>query len=128
MVMIKKRIFAFLMIMVFVLSLSACAPKSPMDDLISDLENMEIPEKPTVIEPEYETVSRPIKDFWIVRGGVLALTESGELYYGLADTANPVFITSNVKEIILSEDGYAGLILLNDGKIIKANNSHDVFY
>ena len=122
MVMIKKRIFAFLMIMVFVLSLSACAPKSPMDDLISDLENMEIPEKPTVIEPEYETVSRPIKDFWIVRGGVLALTESGELYYGLADTANPVFITSNVKEIILSEDGYTGLILLNDGKIIKANN------
>lgn len=123
--MITKRIFAFLMIMVFILSLSSCAPKSPTDDLISDLENMEIPEKPTVIEPEYETVSRPIKDFWIVRGGVLALTESGDLYYGLADTATPVFITSNVKEVILSDDGYAGLILLNDGKIIKANNRGD---
>lgn len=78
-----------------------------------------------IIEPEYESVSRPIKDFWLIDRSILALTESGELYCGPMDTPNPVFIIDNVKEVKMSEDGMQGLVLLNDGGIIRINNGYE---
>ena len=117
----NNGLLAFFMIIILSCSLIGCSKSSHIDDTQSDVKEIQQVNK-VEEEPEYEKVSRPIKDFWIVREGILALTESNELYYGRADTANPVFIISNVKEIIISEDGYTGLILLNDGRVVKVNN------
>lgn len=84
--------------------------------------------EPTVnetFEPVYENVSRPIKDFWFIRENLLTLTEAGELYCGEINTSNPIFITDNVKDIKLSDDGYEGLILLNNGDVILINDRYE---
>lgn len=120
-----KHMNAFTVMMILCLGLffSGCAKKASikLEDVPEKQKNEVTGSKTSIeIEPEYEKVSRPIKEFWIIRDGILALTEAGELYYGCPDISTPVFITSNVKEVTTSEN--YGLILLNDGKIIKMDH------
>lgn len=113
-----KKTIALFIVVLMLFNITACNNQNETPTTTEPI----VEEK---IEPKYESVSRPIKDFWLIDRSILALTEAGELYCGPMDTPNPVFIIDNVKEVKMSEDCMQGLVLLNDGGIIRINNSYE---
>ncbi len=113
-----RKIIVLFLVALILLSITSC----------TNQEETQTTTEPVIKEAialEYESVTRPIKDFWLIDKSILALTETGELYCGPIDTPNPVFIIDNVKEVKMSEDYLQGLVLLKDGRIIRINNGYE---
>ncbi len=113
-----KKVISVFLVLLILFNMASCSKQDEPPTTTKTIVNEQL-------EPVYENVSRPIKEFWLLDGNVLVMTEAGELYCGPLDTPNPVFITDNVKEVKMSEDGFEGLILLNDGEIICVNNRYE---
>lgn len=109
-----SKFISFCLVLILMVCFVACGK---VEDTVSE-------DTTAVVEQkiEYEKVSRPIKEFWLYGDYILVLTEDGELFCGEPNTANPVFVVGDVKDVEMSDDCGNGLILLNDGKVLPVNN------